>query len=117
MKASFSREEVDEIFYHPKDLLSGKNSNLIKSTTLLLIVDVARPKMLMEPKLLNRLTKVSIIDHHRMTDDFIVESVFNYIEPSASSTSELITELIQYGNFPSSNSPQNMQQLCWQEFI
>lgn len=105
VKASFSREEVDEIFYHPKDLLSGKNSNLIKSTTLLLIVDVARPKMLMEPKLLNRLTKVSIIDHHRMTDDFIAESVFNYIEPSASSTSELITELIQYGNFPEFKFP------------
>ena len=40
--------------------------------------------------------KVVIIDHHRKAQDFIQGAVLSYIEPYASSTSELVTEMIQY---------------------
>jgi len=40
--------------------------------------------------------KVVIIDHHRRTPDQITGAVLSFIETYASSTSELVTELIQY---------------------
>lgn len=95
---SFSKEEAEKIFISPRDLAADKN--LIKPTTLLIIVDVSRPKNVMYPAALEMFNTIAVIDHHRRAEDFIASPVFQYIEPSSSSTSELITELIQYGNFP-----------------
>jgi len=46
--------------------------------------------------LLDRFEHMVVIDHHRRGEDFIEDAVLVYLEPYASSTSELVTELIEY---------------------
>lgn len=97
----FSKLEIEELFITPEALEEEKGSNsLINSQTLLLVADVSRPSMTIQPKLLERIDKIIIIDHHRRTDDFIDNRIYDYIETKASSTSEIVTELMFYGNTP-----------------
>lgn len=69
---------------------------LIKAHTLLFVVDTHRPAMTAAPALLDKVDKTIVIDHHRRSEDFIANPLLVYMEPSASSTSELITELLSY---------------------
>ncbi|HET7627697.1 MAG TPA: DHH family phosphoesterase [Bacillales bacterium] len=64
--------------------------------SLLVVVDTHRPSMVIEPRLLNKTENVVVIDHHRRGEDFIEDPVLVYMEPYASSTSELVTELLEY---------------------
>ncbi|WP_203364000.1 DHH family phosphoesterase [Bacillus sp. REN10] len=64
--------------------------------TLLVIVDTHRPSLVIEEKLLNKMEKVVVIDHHRRGEEFIKNPLLVYMEPYASSTAELITELLEY---------------------
>ncbi|MBA4541915.1 DHH family phosphoesterase [Thermoactinomyces daqus] len=64
--------------------------------TLLILVDTHKPSLVMEPKLVERAKRIVIIDHHRRGEDFVKDPVLVYLEPYASSTSELVTELLQY---------------------
>lgn len=80
------------------DLLCEKDQapELASSQTLLLLVDVHRPQMVVAPSLLNRAGYIAVIDHHRRGEEFLARANFSYIVPSASSTSELVTELVRY---------------------
>src|SRR5699024_10982962 len=40
--------------------------------------------------------RVVIIDHHRRASEFVEDPILVYLEPYASSTSELVTEILQY---------------------
>lgn len=91
--SSFPREEVLKMTVHPKDVLE-----LVKPNTLVILVDCHRPSLSMAPKLLDKATKIVVIDHHRRSEEFVEMPVFSYIEPSASSASELISELIHYSS-------------------
>lgn len=64
--------------------------------TLVFVVDVHRPDMVAAPKALQLSKRRVVIDHHRRASDFIEKPLLTYLEPAASSTSELVTELIQY---------------------
>lgn len=64
--------------------------------TLLVVVDVHRPGFTECRQLFERTEKVVVIDHHRRGTEFIDNAVLTYIEPYASSTSELVTEILQY---------------------
>lgn len=64
--------------------------------TLLVVVDTHKPSLVMDPKLLERMDRTIVIDHHRRGEDFIDDAVLVYMEPYASSTAELITELLEY---------------------
>ncbi len=64
--------------------------------TLLILVDTHKPSLTIESRLLERADQVVVIDHHRRGEDFVKNPVLVYIEPYASSTSELVTELLQY---------------------
>ncbi|WP_100332966.1 DHH family phosphoesterase [Bacillus alkalisoli] len=66
------------------------------SETLLVIVDTHKPSLVIDEKLLNKFDKIVVIDHHRRGEDFIEDPLLVYMEPYASSTAELVTELIQY---------------------
>ena len=68
----------------------------IKPDTLLFVIDTHRPVLTAVPSLLDKAEKIIVIDHHRRAEDFIANPLLVYMEPSASSTSELITELITY---------------------
>lgn len=63
---------------------------------LLFVADTHRPEMTAAPQLLTQVEKVIVIDHHRRAEDFIANPLLVYLEPSASSTSELVTELLTY---------------------
>lgn len=64
--------------------------------TLLFIVDTHRPDMTVAPQLLDKTERRVVIDHHRRSSDFIKKPLLVYTKPSSSSTSELVTELLQY---------------------
>ncbi len=97
----FSKQEINTIFITPDDLEDQKGANsLINSNTLLIVADVSRPSLTLYPHLLELVDKVIIIDHHRRTDEFIDVRLYDYIETSASSTCEIVTELFFYGNTP-----------------
>jgi cyclic-di-AMP phosphodiesterase len=64
--------------------------------TLLVVVDTHKPSLVIEDRLLNRLDNVVVIDHHRRGEEFIKSPLLVYMEPYASSTAELVTELLEY---------------------
>lgn len=64
--------------------------------TLVIVVDTHRPSMVECSELLTRTDKLVVIDHHRKTEEFIDNATLTYMEAYASSTSELITEILQY---------------------
>lgn len=66
--------------------------------SLMVIVDTHRASMVAEPKLLQLSQRKVVIDHHRRSEEFIHDAVLVYMEPYASSTCELVTELLQYIN-------------------
>ena len=81
-----------------KDIFIGKSSAraLIKPTTLLVIVDTHKPSLTEYPELVKMAEKIVIIDHHRRSEEFVENPVLVYHETYVSSTSEMVTELIQY---------------------
>ena len=70
--------------------------NIIDRKTLLIVVDTHRPGFTECPDLLKLTEQVVVIDHHRKGADFIQDAVLTYQETYASSTSELVTELLLY---------------------
>ncbi|QQK81767.1 DHH family phosphoesterase [Salicibibacter cibi] len=64
--------------------------------TLLVIVDTHKPSLVIEPKLLERVHRVVVLDHHRRGEEFIDDPALVYMEPYASSASELVTEILEY---------------------
>ncbi|MBZ4662546.1 MAG: phosphoesterase RecJ domain protein [Caloramator sp.] len=68
----------------------------VMAGALLIIVDVHRRSLLECPELVDYAKNIVIIDHHRKSADFIENTTMSYIEPYASSTCELVTEILQY---------------------
>lgn len=68
----------------------------ITSQTLLFVLDTHRSFLTAAPSLLDKVERRVVIDHHRRSEDFIPSPMLVYLEPSASSTSELVTELLTY---------------------
>lgn len=68
----------------------------ITEDDLVVMVDHHKPSMSIAPKIYEKNQKIVIIDHHRRGDEFPKKPILVYIEPYASSASELITELFEY---------------------
>ncbi|BAC15418.1 DHH family phosphoesterase [Oceanobacillus iheyensis] len=64
--------------------------------SLLVIVDTHKPSMVGFESLLNKTDYKIVIDHHRRAEEFIDNPTLVYMEPYASSTAELVTELLEY---------------------
>ncbi len=86
-----NKPNLFERFISPEEALSK-----LTDRTLLVIVDTHKPSMVIDEKLLNRAEKVVVIDHHRRGEEFISNTMLVYMEPYASSTAELVTELLEY---------------------
>ncbi|RBW69126.1 DHH family phosphoesterase [Bacillus taeanensis] len=84
-------EKLWQSFIDPEEALEQATPN-----TLLVVVDTHKPSMVIEEKLVHRLDRVVVIDHHRRGEEFIQDPVLVYMEPYASSTAELVTELLEY---------------------
>lgn len=72
--------------------------DLVKPSTLLIITDTQSPKLVMFPALIERVKRLSVIDHHRAGDDGYKEPLSYYVESSASSTVELVSEMFMFYN-------------------
>lgn len=75
---------------------SEKALEIINEGTLLIIVDSHRPSIMECPELLLKASKIVVFDHHRKSTEFVDSPVLTYHEPYASSTAELITEMLLY---------------------
>ena len=90
-------EEVTKIEEYRGMLISPEVArDIITMNTLLVVVDTHRPSLLPDSNLLEKTTKVVVIDHHRRSTDFVSNVSLVYHEPYASSASEMATEILQY---------------------
>ena len=69
---------------------------LMTPQTTLIVVDTSDASRVIDAAILSKANKKVIIDHHRRGEDIITNPLLTYIEPYASSASELIAELIEY---------------------
>ena len=93
-------EQVEKNEVDNQAFISYEES-LVNSTedSLLIMVDHSKPSISMEPQLYHKLSgRTVIIDHHRRGEEFPQNPMLVYIEPYASSTAELVTELFEYQN-------------------
>jgi c-di-AMP phosphodiesterase-like protein len=82
-----------------KDHIISPVEALEKATnnSLLVMVDHAKRGITIAPELYDKMqNRLVIIDHHRRGEDFPENPLLVYIEPYASSTCELITEMFEY---------------------
>ncbi len=86
-----SKSDFYENFLTPEEA-AGK----MTEKSLLVIVDTHKPNLVIDAHLLKLAEKVVVIDHHRRSEDFIENPTLVYMEPYASSTAELVTELLEY---------------------
>ena len=90
-------EEIQAVPEYEDIIVSGQDALLrCDRNSILIVVDTNRPDQVECRPLLEAISKVSVIDHHRRAADYISPVVVNFHEPYASSASELVTELLQY---------------------
>ena len=82
--------------YRLRILSEDRAIGVAEKDTLLIVVDTHRPNMVEYKELLKIPKKIVLIDHHRRCEDFIENTVLTYHEPYASSSCELVTEILQY---------------------
>ena len=100
MENNSSKRLIDEILQVPeyKDVfISGQEALLTcDNQSILIVVDTNRPDQVEYRPLLEAISKVCVVDHHRRAADYINPVVVNLHETYASSAAELVTELLQY---------------------
>ena len=81
-----------------KDIFISGQEALLQSDnrSILVVVDTNRPDQVEFKPLLEAISKICVIDHHRRAAEYISPVVVNLHETYASSASELVTELMQY---------------------
>ncbi len=92
LEAAKKYPEINDAIITPSEAIAKATD-----TSLLIMVDHSKPTISMSYDLYQRMTqKVVIIDHHRRGEEFPENPMLVYIEPYASSTCELITEMFEY---------------------
>lgn len=96
-----------QINYNLKNIFTDVESakEYLIPKTLIILVDHHRPSLSEAEDLLFMEENIVIIDHHRRSEEFPSQTVLTYIEPYASSTSELITEFFM--NMRNTTEPVN----------
>lgn len=84
-------EEYNDVFISPE-----KAEEIVGENTVLIVVDTHRPSLVENQELLKKAGEVVLVDHHRRSTDFIENCSLVYHEPYASSSCELVAELLQY---------------------
>ena len=86
-----SDEQLSKMFVD-----SDEAWELMTPQTTLIVVDTSDASRVIDAAILSKANRKVIIDHHRRGEDIITNPLLTYIEPYASSSSELIAELIEY---------------------
>lgn len=87
-------EELEELKDHI--LTEEEAFKTINQSSLIIVTDNHRKNSTEGPALLDKTDNIFIIDHHRRGKDYIKNATISYIEPYASSASELVTEILSY---------------------
>lgn len=93
MRVSELEEDYNSIMVEEEEALKHITPN-----SLLILVDHHREILTASKAVLEAISKRIIVDHHRRAEDLLADTVLLYLEPSSSSTSELLTELVGYFN-------------------
>ena len=100
LEKNASQKLIEEIQAEPqyRDIfISGQDAMLMcDNRSILIVVDTNRPDQVECKPLLEAISKVCVVDHHRRAADYINPVVVNLHEPYASSASELVTEILLY---------------------
>ncbi|WP_188455425.1 DHH family phosphoesterase [Virgibacillus oceani] len=91
VEAIKSEESIWQYFIEPEEAEA-----IVSSRSLVVVVDTHKPSMVTDERLLNKTEYKVVIDHHRRAEEFIENPTLVYMEPYASSTAELVTELLEY---------------------
>jgi c-di-AMP phosphodiesterase-like protein len=83
----------DDMFYTSQEALDN-----VTPATVLIVVDVNKPEMTECPELLSICRTKIVFDHHRQTSEPITDTFMSYVDSSASSASEMVTEMLTYIN-------------------
>lgn len=83
---------------YPEDmfLTSKEVAHYINDNTMVVVVDTNKPSMCDCQEALRRAKTIAVLDHHRQDSVIIENAVLSYIEPYASSTCEMVAEILQY---------------------
>ncbi len=84
-------EKLYEQFIDPETALG-----MMTDQSLVVVVDTHKPSLVIDERIVEKAEKVVVIDHHRRGEEFIDNTMLVYMEPYASSTAELVTELLEY---------------------
>lgn len=100
-----SNPSIDNLLIRMKKEQPELNQRLIKGEeaedmvtpgSLLIMVDNHKPSFTEYPPIIEKINSVVVIDHHRRGREFVKDPVLTYVEPYASSTCELVTEMLTY---------------------
>ena len=69
---------------------------LVEEKSLVIVMDTHRPMLVESMKLVEAVSRLAVIDHHRKAEDVLPGQTLSYMESYASSASELVTEILQY---------------------
>lgn len=83
---------------YPSDMFIQNDMALqiVDNNTVVMVVDTNRPNYTECPELLHRTPTIVVFDHHRQSSEVIENAVLSYIETYASSTCEMVAEILQY---------------------
>ena len=89
--------EIDKVSEYKDVIISGSDALLLcDNRSTLVVVDTNRPDQVEHQPLLEAISRICVVDHHRRAAEYIEPVAVNLHEPYASSASELVTELLQY---------------------
>ena len=83
---------------YEEDFIIGSTEALesADNSTVLVVVDVNKPSITECPDLIRSCKTVVVLDHHRQSSEVIENATLSYVEPYASSTCEMVAEVLQY---------------------
>lgn len=98
LAGSFEKNKEELALYH-NFLTEHQARQMINEDTLLILVDHHSESYSQVPKFLHEIKHIVVLDHHRRNQDFTFNPMLVYTETSASSTSEMVAELISYHQY------------------
>ncbi len=88
---------TEESGYMPDMFIDSEEAiELTNNNTLVMVVDTNRPNYTDCPEILKKTKSIVVFDHHRQGSEVVENPILSYIEPYASSTCEMIAEILQY---------------------
>jgi len=100
LETQLAQSLIDAVTAYPEysDTFITEQDAIVQadSKSLLVVVDTTRPDKVESESLLLSCTRIAVVDHHRRAAEYIDNAVLNFHDPHASSSAELVAEMMQY---------------------